>query len=168
MNAPLKVRSCAATLAAVCLLCTISGAGASPVRASALSAIIGTFDCVTLDGDKISHFHSVNVAWGAWVRADTLFAPQNGQPEDRRSVFVGYDVSAKRWNIVALDMDGTYYTRYSRSPYLNGSRWLNSYPVDNAKAIIRTYGGSRYTFSLNQPATNGQPADSSMTTCTRV
>lgn len=132
-----------------------------------LAAIVGTFNCIThASGGTVWRFHSVNRAWGGWVRADTTFAPQNGQPADTASTFVGFDGSAKRWNIVSVDNDGSYYTRSSRSKSFDGSHWVDGYPADGAKAVIRVHGRQQYTFELVSRGANGRPETSS-TVCTR-
>ncbi len=143
---------------------TTTGAKTPP----GLAAIVGTFDCVTHGSDGVVwHFHSVNHAWGSWVRADTTFAPQNGQPADTASTFVGFDAAAKRWNIISIDTDGSYYTRYSTSRAFDGSHWVDGYPADGAKAHIRAQGGRQYVFELISPGQDGH-GQTSTTTCTRV
>jgi hypothetical protein len=141
--------------------------GAGVKLAPGLSSIVGTFDCVThASGGVVWRFHSVNRAWGAWVRADTTFAPQNNQPGDIASTFVGYDAQAKRWNIISIDTDGSYYTRYSRSGAFDGSQWADGDPADGGKAVIRVHGGEQYTFEL-VVRRNGRD-ETSVTVCTRA
>jgi len=46
---------------------TVSAATPTP---SGLEALVGTFNCVThASGGTVWRFHSVNRAWGGWVRA---------------------------------------------------------------------------------------------------
>lgn len=132
-----------------------------------VGALVGTYTCVTHDSSgKIWHFTSVNTMWGAWVRADTTFAPQNGQPADVAQTFVGFDSGAKRWNIVSIDTDGSYYTRYSLSRSFKDSKWIDGYPADGGKAIIGLPDLRHYTFDLTTPERNGRAAVS-RTVCTR-
>jgi hypothetical protein len=143
-------------------------ASASPPAGQGVSAIVGTYDCVTHDSSgKTWRFRSVNAAWGAWVRAATTFAPQNGQPKRVGQTFVGFDSDAKRWNVVALDAGGSYYTRLSGSREFDGSRWTDGYPADGGKAVIGTPNSRQYTFDFTGAQTNGR-ADVSHTVCTRV
>lgn len=146
-------------------LCSVA-APASP--ASALGKMVGTFNCLTKGSDgRTWHFHSVNQMWSArWMRADTTFAPQNGQPKDTASTYVGYDSLAKRWNIVSVDTAGTYFTRYSFSPTIDRSRWSDGYPPDTTKAVLRVAGTPGYVFDTTTPAAKG-PANWSHTVCTR-
>jgi hypothetical protein len=145
-----------------------SHAVAGSTTATGLASIIGAFNCVTHESSGVVwHFHSVNHLWGAWVRADTTFAPQNGQPANSASTFVGFDRDAKRWNIVSLDIAGSYYTRYSGSAAFNGSRWADGYPADGANAVIRLRGTRQYTFDLVSPGRGGR-AETSSTVCTRA
>lgn len=148
-----------------CLAGADAGTGGAAQRG--LAAIVGTFDCVTHDSDGVVwRFHSVNRPWGTWVRADTTFMPQNNQPADSASTFVGFDAKAKRWNIVSIDEDGSYYTRYSSSREFDGSRWIDGFPADGARALIRVRDMRQYTFDLTTIARNGR-AEISSTVCTR-
>jgi hypothetical protein len=134
---------------------------------SNVSAIVGSYDCVTHGSDGLTwRFHSENRTWGSWVRADTIFAPQNRHPRDTGSTFVGFDEDAKQWNIVAIDTGGSYYTRYSRSPSFNGSHWMDGYPADAARATIGVT-ASGYTFDLVTPPKHGRTGWSH-TVCTRA
>jgi hypothetical protein len=152
-----------------CWLSTTGTASSGNSPGVGLNAIVGAFDCVTETSDKMTwRFHTVNHPWDAWVRGDLAFSPQNGQPALYGSNYIGYDPAAKQWNIIALFKPGSYYTRYSHSVSFDGSQWLDGYPADGARAVIRTYNGAKYTFEFHQPAMKGQPPNSSMTTCTRV
>jgi hypothetical protein len=61
-----------------------------------------------------------------------------------------------------LSSAGTYYTRYSTSPSLNGSHWIDDYPADGGTALIEIPSGSEYIFNFKSTR------DSSITTCTRA
>lgn len=153
-------------LATTCFANSGTSAGATPP--AGLGGIVGTFSCVTHGGGGVVwRFHSSNDAWGAWVRADTTFAPQNGQPADTASTFIGFDAQAKRWHIVSINADGSYYTRHSSSKALDGSRWSDGYPADGAQATIRVRPGRQYTFEFVTSGKDGR-AESSKTVCTRV
>lgn len=144
-----------------------SNVSADTAMPPGLDAIVGTFNCVTHEsGGSVWHFHSVNRAWGAWVRVETTFAPQNGQPADSASVFVGFDAKAKQWNIISIDIDGSYYTRSSRSQAFGGSRWVDVYPADGSKAVVGLRGKRQYTFDLVTAGKKGR-SSSSHTICTR-
>lgn len=118
-------------------------------------AIIGTYDCAGYDGHQKWRFTSRNSPWGPhWVRVDTVYPAQNGSPVDIGETFVGFDPSTKRWNIIALDYAGTYYTRQSRSRHLNGSVWNDNYPSDGKTAVIRVPKSGQYTFDLYSSSGN--------------
>jgi hypothetical protein len=134
---------------------------------SKVAGIVGSFECVTHGSDGLTwRFRSVNQPWGSWVRADTTFAPQNGRPRDTGSTFVGFDNDAKRWNIIAIDSGGSYYTRYSKSPSFNGSHWIDGYPADGARATIGVTAAG-YTFDLATPPERGR-SGWSHTVCARA
>jgi hypothetical protein len=147
-------------VAALLLACEIGAAPSVP-------PILGSYACVTHDGAQTWHFTSTNTAWGAWLRAATVFAPQNGAPRQTAVTFVGFDGDAKRWNIVSLNALGSYYTRSSSSRDFNGSRWTDAYPADGATATIGVSPAGDYSFDLKTPKSNGT-ASWSHTRCTRV
>ncbi len=114
--------------------------------------LVGTYACVNHESTGTTwRFTSVNEPYGAWLRASSTFAPQNGQPAQTAVTYVGYDPDAKQWNIVSVSNGGSYYTRASASHALDGSRWTDAYPADGAKAIIRTPNATEYTFDLTTP-----------------
>jgi hypothetical protein len=130
-------------------------------------AIAGTYTCVTHDvSGQTWRFTSVNTMWGEWLRAETTFAPQNGQRKRAGQTFVGFDAAAKRWNIVSLDAGGSYYTRSSASPEFPKSRWVDGFPADGGTAVIGTPRPGQYTFDFTAGGTNGR-RDVSHTVCTR-
>lgn len=119
------------------------------LAAVAASAIIGNFNCVTTaSGKPAMHFRSINRAWGPWVNVHASFPAQNGLPPILAQVFLGFDPAAKRWSIVTLNDDGSYYTRHSTSPALNGSRWVDNFPADGATAVIHLTPGGDYVFDF--------------------
>jgi hypothetical protein len=145
-----------------------SAARATGAQEQSVHTIIGRYACVTQESNhRTWRFQSVNSAWGAWLRADTTFAPQNGEPADTAATFVAYDSAAKRWNIVSLDVSGSYYTRFSTSRAFNGSRWIDGYPADNGRAVLKIFGSKRYTFDF-LAAQESRSGTRSHTICNRV
>lgn len=147
------------------------GAGATPASSSAGQAVhllVGTYNCVNRQstGQKW-RFTSVNDVFGAWLRVHVTYPPQNGTTGDVATTFVGYDPGEKRWNIVGVDADGSYFTRSSHSAAFNGSQWQDEHPQDGGRAVVRTFGSSRYTFALTMPSAKGAPIESHVT-CTHA
>jgi hypothetical protein len=125
--------------------------------------LVGTYACINHESSgTVWRFTTVNEPFGAWLRASSNFAPQNGQPAQTAVTYVGYDPGSKQWNIVSVSNGGSYYTRASTSRDLNGSRWTDAYPADGAKAIIRIPSPTEYTFDLTTPQGAG-----SHVVCTR-
>lgn len=153
------------------VLCIMSRAGAAPGASTAGKAVhvlVGTYHCMDHQSTgQTWRFTSVNDAFGAWLRVHVTYPPQNGAAGDKATTFVGYDPGAKRWNIVGVDVDGSYFARSSRSPAFDGSQWQDEYPRDGGKAVVRTFGSSRYTFDLTIPAAKGSPLRSHVV-CTRT
>lgn len=140
--------------AALCVTCL---ADPSLTAEQMLHAIVGTYHCVDNDGTgHTTMYTSVNEVYGPWVHLVVTTPAQGGAAGDTNNAFVGYDRTAKRWDIVGADNQGYYYTRSSHSAHFNGSRWHNDYPADGGIAIIRTFGSKRYTFDLTTP--NGKGA----------
>jgi hypothetical protein len=75
---------------------------------------------------------------------------------------LGFDAATKRWNIVSMSSDGSYYTRYSVSQALDGSRWRDGYPDDGGRAVITTPNPLQYVFDFTSRGSH------SRTTCTRT
>jgi len=146
-----------------------AGASAPPSRAGqAVRSLVGTYRCVDHDSTgQTWKFTSINDMFGAWLRVHAVHPPQNGAAADTATVFVGYDNSDRRWNIVSVDADGSYYTRSSRSGAFDGSRWQDDYPRDGGRAVVRTFGSSRYSFDFTLPTTKGAAVESHVV-CTRA
>lgn len=148
--------------------------GSEPSRAASAAeqevhALVGTYQCVNRDSaGHVWKFTSVNDAFGAWLRVRVTYPPQKDLAAgDMLIAFVGYDPGSKRWNIVGTDIDGSYYTRSSRSVHFDGSQWKDDYPPDGGKAVARNSGSTRYTFDLTMPAKRG-PAMQFRVVCTRT
>jgi hypothetical protein len=145
----------------------VGAAPSAPASAPTASAIIGRYECVTEDSrHRTWRFISTNVAWGAWLRADTSLAAQNGSPSDTGTSLVGFDPRTKRWNWISFDTDGTYDTRSSISTRFNGSRWNDGYPADGGTAIITVANAKQYWVDFTAPAAHGT-ATHSRVVCTR-
>ena len=120
-------------------------------------ALVGTYTCRENDspGPKW-HFTSVNTPFGGWVRARASAPAQNGQPAGVSDAFVGYDRNAKRWNIVVVNDDGSYYTRESSSSALDGSQWKDRDPADGGQAEITLPNPNQYVFDFRQTQKDGK------------
>lgn len=130
--------------------------------------LAGTFACITHDNQGPDYrFTSVNAPYGAWLRARTSFPAQNGQPAQTSEAFVGFDPNLKRWNIVVIGDDGSYYTRSSTSAQLNGSRWKDRDPADGGQAEITIPNPHRYVFDFRQALKAGK-TEHSRTVCTKT
>jgi hypothetical protein len=148
--------------------CGAIASAASPTPGQAVQLLAGTYQCVDRESTgRTWKFTSVNDTFGTWLRVHATYPPQNGSAADKKTVFVGYDSSDKRWNIVGVDVDGSYYTRSSRSSTFDGSRWTDDYPGDGGKAVVRTFGSARYTFDFTLPTAKGSSVESHVV-CTRI
>jgi hypothetical protein len=140
---------------------------AAPTPAQAVHALAGTYQCVDRESTgRTWRFVTVNKPYESWLQLNATYPAQNGAPRGTAITFLGFDADAKRWNIIAVSGTGSYYTRYSTSPALDGSKWTDGFPADGGRATIRTFGSGRYTFELTTPAKTG-PATSSDVVCTR-
>jgi hypothetical protein len=153
------------TLAILALL-GASQASNNPTNLS-IEAMSGTFRCVTA-GEPAWAFTTVNASYGTWLRLEAAYPAQNGSPSGKATTFLGRDVKARRWEIVAVRDNGSYYTRYSDSADLNGSRWIDERPADGARAVIVVLSERQYRFDLTVPGSNGGAASSSKTLCSRI
>lgn len=134
--------------------------------APGLPSMLGTYQCINHEGATVWRFTSSNTIYGSWILVHASFAPQNGQPAQRALTFVGFDPDSKRWNIISIDSGGSYYTRYSASPDVNGSHWVDGDPADGARSVLRIKGPHQYTFDLTLPGERGTSTISHVV-CTR-
>lgn len=131
-------------------------------------SLAGRFECITKDSqNQIWRVSTVNKPYGAWLRLDARYPAQNGQPAGTAITLVGFDNSEKRWNIVSVDGDGTYYTRYSTSHHFDGSQWVDGFPADGGRAVVRITSSAEYTFDLTTPTGSGKTSRSH-TVCMRL
>ena len=138
-----------------------SAALAPSTAGQAVHLLVGTYHCVNHQSTgQTWRFTAINDVFGAWLRLHVTYPPQNGIAGDTATTFVGYDPGEKRWNIVGVDVDGSYFTRSSHSAAFNGSQWQDEYPQDGGRAVVRTFGSSRYTFDLTMPTAKGAPIQS--------
>lgn len=120
-------------------------------------ALAGTYACHDTDNNGPGwNFTSVNTPFGEWIRAVTSFPPQNGTRAQVSEAFVGYERDAKRWHIVVINDDGSYYTRSSTSALLNGSHWTDREPADGGQAQITLPDANHYVFDFHQEVKNGK------------
>jgi hypothetical protein len=158
----------AVSAAVFCITCSAAAAPGATTAALPVHSLVGTYHCVDRESTgRKWKFTSVNDAFGTWLRVHATYPPQNGAASDTKTVFVGYDSSDKRWNIIGVDVDGSYYTRSSRSAAFDGSQWQDDHPRDGGKAIVRTFGSARYTFDFSLPTANGSSVRSYVV-CTRA
>ena len=105
---------------------------------------------------------------GSWLRLDATYPAQNGQPAGTAITFVGFDAAAKRWSIVSVSADGSYYTRYSTSRDFNGCRsGSTATSADGGKAVVKVISSGEYTFDFASPTGPGKTARSH-TVCTKT
>jgi hypothetical protein len=152
--------------ARVLAVATILGLGTTAMaRALDAHVMSGTFHCLTHGNSGPDwRFVSVNKPYGAWLRAETAFPAQNGSPPQTAVAYVGFDADAKRWSIVVVNGDGSYYTRYSTSSKLDGSRWTDRDPADGGQARITLPSPGEYIFDFQQTEKSGK-TDRSHTVC---
>lgn len=149
------------------MLVVLLAAGAPLIPEPNADAIAGIYACQDTDGAGHRwHFSSENVPFGAWIVAKTSFPAQNGARAQVSQTYVGYDASAKKWHIVALGYGGSFYTRESSSPRLDGSTWVDDDPADGGRAVITLPNANQYVFSFHQRQAHGS-VDRQRVVCTR-
>jgi hypothetical protein len=130
--------------------------------------LTGRYECRQRDsGGQTWRLLTVNRPYGSWLRLDATYPAQNGQPAGTAITFVGFDAAAKRWSIVSVSADGSYYTRYSTSRDFNGSQWIDGDPADGGKAVVKVISSGEYTFDFASPTGPGKTARSH-TVCTKT
>lgn len=150
------VRSLVASLvvfgAATALACA-----AGPMTAQqTLHNLIGSWSCTGHDSMHHTWRESdTYTMWGMWLRGDSSYPAQNGEPAGTGISLVRYDSHAGHWLIVGADTGGTAFTATSSSHAFDGSHWVDAYPADNGWANIHVNGMNAWTIDSSGPDGHG-------------
>ena len=146
---------------------TFATASATPtMQASTLQGIAGTWTCITQAGGKTYHETDVDSMYGKWLKIESTYPAQNGDPASTGMTFLGYDSKRGHWVVTGLGADGSYFTATSTSPKYDGSTWTDAFPADHGTAVIHMPSNARYTLDASQPGDKGK-METSHSVCTR-
>jgi hypothetical protein len=144
---------------------TATMAAASPQQTE-LQSLVGHWTCVTHSSDGKTYKETdENAMWGTWVKVDSTYPAQNGQPAATGIGVIGYDAKHHRWFSDGFDTNGGYGSGYSNSATLAGSKWFDGYPNNNGGATV-TMSKNQYSVDSKGAGTNGKMTTSHQV-CTR-
>jgi hypothetical protein len=157
----------AAAIAAFALVAISAATAAASPQQATVQSFVGTWNCVTHTSDnKTYHETDTDTMFGNWLKIDSTYPAQGGQPAATGVGFFGYDAKQGRWYVTNIDTLGNYSSNYSTSKSLGGSSWHDGYPNNGGSATV--------SVSKNQYAVDGKsagPNGKTMTThevCTRA
>lgn len=122
---------------------------ASPQQAT-IAGLVGTWSCVTHTSEnKTYHETDVDSMYGNWLRIDASYAAQAGAPASTSVTFLGYNSKQRRWVVMGVGTDGSYFTSTSTSPAYNGSKWTDQFPNDHGTELIHMTRSTQYSMDVS-------------------
>jgi hypothetical protein len=154
-------RVIAATALAGLAFAAVAGiAPAAMSQQSSLQSLLGSWTCVAHSSDgKTYHETDVNTMYGKWLKSDSKYPAQNGDPAGTGQSFIGYDSMSKRWVIAGVDTAGEYFVNYSNSANMDGSTWHDGYPNMHGSAIVHMT-STQYVVDTKGPGAGGKTVTS--------
>jgi hypothetical protein len=129
---------------------------ASPQQATVRS-LVGTWSCITHGSDKKTYRETdTDAMFGNWLRIDSAYPAQNGQPAGTGVTFFGYDAKNKRWVVTGVGTDGSYFMASSTSPAFDGAKFSDQYPNDHGTAVLHMSSSAQYSMDTQGPGSNGK------------
>lgn len=160
-------RAATACIGAAAFVSTLAGASAAPsTQLTTLQGLVGTWTCVTQVGGTMYHETDVDGMYGKWLKIESSYPAQGGQPPTTGTTFFGYDSKHARWVVTGLGEDGSYFTAISTSPKYDGSTWTDVFPADHGTAVIHMPSNARYTLDAKVPGDQGK-METTHAVCTR-
>jgi hypothetical protein len=161
------IRSLRYALLALALVPISAVAAMGSSQQSTVQSFVGTWNCVghTSDG-KTYHDTDTDTMFGNWLKIDTDYPAQNGQPAAKGMGVFGYDAKQGRWYVASVDTTGSYSSAYSTSKNLGGSKWHDGYPNNGGSATV-SMSKNQYVVDSKGPDMHGNTV-SSHEVCTRA
>lgn len=139
------------------LLTSAAALSATSSQQATLRSFVGSWTCLTHSSDNMTfHESDVDTMYGNWLKVDSEYPAQNGQPAGTGVTFFGYDPKNKRWIVTGVGNEGSYFTAYSNSPNYDGAKWIDAYPNDHGTAIVHVTSNNRYTLDTTAPGAAGK------------
>jgi hypothetical protein len=161
------IRSFRHALAALALVPISAAAAMGSSQQATVQSFVGTWNCVTHTSEnKIYRETDTDTMFGNWLRIDTDYPAQNGQPGAKGVGFFGYDAKQGRWYVASVDTMGGYSSAYSTSKSLGGSKWHDGYPNNNGSATV-SMSKNQYTVDNKGAGMHGNVV-TSHEVCTRA
>ena len=94
--------------------------------------------------------------YGNWLKIESAYAAQPGQPASSSVSYAGYDGKHHHWIITGVGTDNSYFLATSNSPAWDGAKWTDVYPADHGTAITHGPSGGKYTLVSSGPGPSGK------------
>jgi hypothetical protein len=163
------LRCSAITAIAICALASSAGfaSAATSSQQATVQGLVGNWTCITHESDNKTFRESdIDTMYGNWIRVNSSYPAQNGQPAGTGATFLGYDARNKRWIVTGVGTEGSYFTAYSNSPNYDGSKWVDAYPNDHGTALVHVISSTQYSLDTTNPGAQGKTV-TAHTVCTR-
>jgi hypothetical protein len=143
-------------IAAFAVTLTVAWAAASPQQTT-LQSFVGTWKCVTHGSDNKSFNETdTDTMFGDWLKIESSYAAQAGQPAASGVSYAGYDAKRHHWIVTGVGTDNSYFTAISSSPTWDGAKWTDAYPADHGTAVTHGPSGGKYTLVSSGPGPTGK------------
>jgi hypothetical protein len=122
-----------------------------------VQGLVGTWNCITHTSDhKTYRGTDVDTMYGRWLKIESAYPAQNGEPAGTAQIFFGYDSKHNRWIVGGVDTGGNYFMNYSNSTNFDGSQWHDGFPNQHGSAVVSLTPYTRYTVDSKGPNEQGK------------
>jgi hypothetical protein len=142
---------------AILALLVIPAVTSASSQQAAVQDLAGTWTCVTHSSDgKTYQATVVDTMYGKWLKVDSTYPAENGEPAGTGQAYFGYDPKHSRWIFNGVNTSGEYFTNYSSSTNLDGSQWHDGYPNMGGSAVVHLTSHTKYTVDSKGPNERGK------------
>jgi hypothetical protein len=122
-----------------------------------VQGLVGNWSCISHSSDnKTYRATDVDTMYGKWLKIDSTYPAQNGEPAGTEQAFFGYDSKHGRWIVTGVSTSGEYFMNYSNSTNFNGSQWYDGFPNQHGSAVVGLTPYTRYTVDSKGPNEQGK------------
>jgi hypothetical protein len=146
-----------AGIAVFALFVAPSSLSAAAPQQATVEGLVGSWSCVSHTSDNKTYRGSdVDTMYGKWLKINSTFPAQNGEPAGTEQAFFGYDSKHGRWIVTGVGTGGDYFMNYSNSSNFDGSQWYDGFPNNHGSAVAHLTAYTRYTVDSKGPNAQGK------------
>ena len=132
-------------------------AAATSPQQTTLQGFVGTWKCVTHASGNITFSETdTDTMFGNWLKIESVYPAQAGQPATSGVTYAGYDAKKHQWVTTGVGTDNSYFVATSTSPTWDGAKWTDVYPADHGTAVTHGPSGGKYTLVSSGPGASGK------------